>query len=65
MRYHSWAVEARDIHGSCVLFEVPYLNHPIWYDIVTFDMNMTRQDVLDSLINHDGYPRNIVVNRVD
>jgi hypothetical protein len=30
-------------------------------DTVFFDVSMKRAEVMDSLINHDGYPSNILV----
>tara|TARA_R100000742_G_C4277190_1_gene98853 strand:- start:1602 stop:1769 length:168 start_codon:yes stop_codon:yes gene_type:complete len=33
----------------------------MWEDTVCYDSDMTAEEVKDSLINHDGYPENIII----
>ena len=35
-----------------------------WIDTIYGDTKLTVEEVKDSLINHDGYPANIIVKRI-
>lgn len=63
MALKGWKVELLDEQDQPVSFRVPFLVHPIFYDIVFFDSDMTRDEVKRSLVDHDGYPSNITVTR--
>ena len=44
--------------------EVPFLEHPIMTDTVFYTERITIEEVRNSLINHDGYPDDIIVTRM-
>ena len=33
----------------------------MWEDTVSYDSSMSEEEVIKSLINHDGYPENIIL----
>jgi hypothetical protein len=63
MAGQAWDVRIPFSDENYPFFSVPFLEHEISGDTVWFDSDMTWQEVKDSLVDHDGYPANIIVRK--